>query len=190
MMRFSMVTSSPSSAARSSCDFSTKLPRTTTCSSPLSPCRIGVSPLVVCATSTARTAKRSGAVRTNTTSCPSTCCTASDGTKTVIFRALPGTSAVASIPGRRTLPELLSAIRTCIVRVEGSSSCPRLLIFPSNCCPATPATVTRTGCPMRSCPSWSCRIDASIHTCDRSPMTKVSSIVSIALPSVTFFSRM
>ena len=54
-------------------------------------------------TCTGRTENRSGAVRTNTTSWPSICCTASEGTTTEALTLPTGISAFASISGRKRL---------------------------------------------------------------------------------------
>ncbi len=60
MMRFSMRAYSLSIVDFRSCDFRTKLPRTTTCSPALSPSSTGVLPSAVSPMRTGRTVKRSG----------------------------------------------------------------------------------------------------------------------------------
>ena len=62
-------------------------------------------------------------------------------------------------------------MRTCITRVVGSNSCPRLVILPAKRAPSRPGSVTKAGCPTRSFARSSWRTEASIHTFDRSPMT-------------------
>ena len=57
-----------------------------------------------------------------------------------------------------------STIRTCMTRVAGSNSWPRLVTFPKNVRPGAPGNVTVAAWPRRNSARFSCRTEASIHT--------------------------